>query len=278
VISFPWASDLAYRVKGESPPQRQAASPPVQVTEAFAETTPAAFDPVMLNEPLAAAMTRVEDWRKITAYVSDDAEAPIRIDVEQGWGGEPQKRHTLAFDAATGDETSYATFGDQSPGRRLRTFMRFAHTGEFFGILGQTLAGLASLVGVLLVWSGLALAWRRLARPLLARLTHGRPLTPAVAVGGAGARDLSKPAPALEGPYLRLVDVPLGERVSLVRIDVPDDEMDSLLEKGLSLGCDLCPIRRTPSGHRVIEVDGSVLTVRHEVAACLCVQRSKKDV
>ena len=252
VISFPWASDLAYRVNGESPPQRRASTPPSQAAEPVVpEASPPVFEDAMLNTPLAAAMTEVDDWRAITAFLPEDVDAPLRIDIDRGWGGEPQKRHTLTFDAATGDETSNATFQDQSRGRRLRTFMRFAHTGEFFGILGQTLAGLASLVGVLLVWTGLALSWRRLARPLLQRLGDRR-----------------------TSPDLRLVDIPLGERVSLVRIDMPAGVMDPLLEKAMSPGCDLCPIRRTPSGDRIIEVDGSVLTVRHEVATCLCVRYS----
>lgn len=39
--------------------------------------------------------------------------------------------------------------------------MRFAHTGEYYGLAGQTLAGLASAGGAVLVYTGLALAWRR---------------------------------------------------------------------------------------------------------------------
>jgi uncharacterized iron-regulated membrane protein len=35
------------------------------------------------------------------------------------------------------------------------------HTGEAFGFFGQTIAGLASLGGCFLVWTGLAMAWRR---------------------------------------------------------------------------------------------------------------------
>jgi len=48
--------------------------------------------------------------------------------------------------------------------------IRFLHTGEVLGLAGQALAGLASLAGCLLVWSRLALAWRRLIRPLLRRV------------------------------------------------------------------------------------------------------------
>jgi uncharacterized iron-regulated membrane protein len=40
------------------------------------------------------------------------------------------------------------------------------HTGEQYGIVGQTIALLASLAACFLVYTGLALAWRRLIRPL----------------------------------------------------------------------------------------------------------------
>lgn len=39
---------------------------------------------------------------------------------------------------------------------------RFAHTGEVAGVVGQTVAGLASLGGAFLVWTGISLALRRL--------------------------------------------------------------------------------------------------------------------
>jgi len=62
----------------------------------------------------------------------------------------------------------YETFADQGPGRRLRSLMRFAHTGEVLGLAGQTVAGLASAGAVVLVWTGIALALRR-GRAWLAR-------------------------------------------------------------------------------------------------------------
>ena len=48
-----------------------------------------------------------------------------------------------------------------SPGRKLRTWVRGLHTGEALGFAGQTVAGLASLGGCFLVWTGFAMAWRR---------------------------------------------------------------------------------------------------------------------
>jgi uncharacterized iron-regulated membrane protein len=40
--------------------------------------------------------------------------------------------------------------------------VRFGHTGELGGLPGQLAAGLACVGGAVLVWTGLALAFRRL--------------------------------------------------------------------------------------------------------------------
>ncbi len=85
------------------------------------------------------------------------------------------------------------------------------------------------------------------------------------------------PEPRLDGPDLRLADVALGERVSLVRFDMPQAKLEPLLERGILPGCDLCPIRRSPSGDPIIEIEGSVLAVRQEIAARLCVQLCEQD-
>jgi uncharacterized iron-regulated membrane protein len=67
----------------------------------------------------------------------------------------------LVFDPFTGEVLRREGFADYTPGRQLRTWMRFLHTGEALGWAGQLLAAVASLGGVLLVWTGFALAWRR---------------------------------------------------------------------------------------------------------------------
>ena len=54
-------------------------------------------------------------------------------------------------------------FESLSAGRRLRSWLRFAHTGEIYGLTGQTIAGLATAGGAVLVYTGIALALRRLA-------------------------------------------------------------------------------------------------------------------
>jgi uncharacterized iron-regulated membrane protein len=50
------------------------------------------------------------------------------------------------------------------PGRRAQIWLRFLHTGEALGWPGQLAALLCTLACALLVWTGGALSWRRLAR------------------------------------------------------------------------------------------------------------------
>lgn len=81
--------------------------------------------------------------------------------IDQGNGGQPQKRSQLTLDRKTGEVVRWEPFSSYTTGRKLRSFLRFAHTGEVAGLAGQTIAGLASLGGAFLVWTGISLALRR---------------------------------------------------------------------------------------------------------------------
>jgi uncharacterized iron-regulated membrane protein len=110
------------------------------------------------------------EWRTLTLNIPPNAEAPtVRIGIDQGNGGQPHLRHTLTLDASTGAIETWAPFSSQTTGQQARSWIRFLHTGEALGLIGQTIAGLVSLTSVLMVWTGLALAWRRLVQPLLRR-------------------------------------------------------------------------------------------------------------
>lgn len=73
---------------------------------------------------------------------------------------------------------------------------------------------------------------------------------------------------------LSLAQVGLSQEVELVRIDLPVEEMEPLLERGILPGCRICPVRFSPSGDPIILVDGVLLALRKETAGCLCVRRS----
>jgi uncharacterized iron-regulated membrane protein len=171
-ISFPWASDLVYRVAGDTPPARPAAPRPEPPTgRSRGEGTSAV--PVLLtglDSAWAAAEARVPAWRTISTRLGALPDAPIVLTIDAGYGGQPQKRGTLTVDRKSGAVRSWETFDALSPGRRARSWLRFAHTGEYYGLVGQTVAGIVSTGGALLVYTGLALAWRRCVAWLRRRL------------------------------------------------------------------------------------------------------------
>ena len=177
VFSYGWASDLVYLSFGEDPPGRAgpAAGPGVE-----AIATPAATDPdvslranLSLDELFEHASTQLPDWQTITLTLPDADSATAEFRIDQGNGGQPQKRHDVTLDMYTGQLTLLQPFDSQSPGRQARLWIRFLHTGEALGIVGQTVAGLVSLTSLIMVWTGFALAWRRLVTPLFGRRRLG---------------------------------------------------------------------------------------------------------
>ena len=72
---------------------------------------------------------------------------------------------------------------------------------------------------------------------------------------------------------LRLTDISVDEVVELVRFEMPADQIEPLLERGVLPGCHVCPVRRSPSGDPIIDVDGVMLALRRETAGCICVKR-----
>jgi len=192
VFSYPWASNAVYRAFGEEPPAGRGggAGPAAQAptggvgrgggpapTGAAAAgsagapaATPAAVATMLPFDALFdRAATQVDDWKTITLTLPQPGAATVSFAIDQGNGGQPQLRHTLVLDGATGAVSSWQPFESQTAGRRARSWIRFLHTGEALGLAGQTIAGIVSLTSVIMVWTGLALAWRRLISPLFRR-------------------------------------------------------------------------------------------------------------
>jgi len=162
-ISYPWASNLVYRVVGETPPAPPQGGPGGPAARgAGRQAAPEAVDPTGIDAGFIAATHHASEWRVISIRVPRVAAPSVIVTVDEGYGGQPQKRGTLTFNRTSGREEKWESFSDSSPGRRLRSWLRFAHTGEYYGLPGQTVPGLVSAGGVVLVWTGLALAFRRL--------------------------------------------------------------------------------------------------------------------
>jgi uncharacterized iron-regulated membrane protein len=155
-ISFPWANALVYRAVGETPP------PPAGGARASGNGPQAStVHTEGLNTLWTRAEQQVPEWLSINLRLSASADAPAVFAIDGGNGGQPQLRSTLTLDRLTGDVVRWEPFESQSLGRRLRSWSRFTHTGEYYGLVGQTLAGLVSAGAGVLVVTGLTLAFRR---------------------------------------------------------------------------------------------------------------------
>jgi uncharacterized iron-regulated membrane protein len=199
VISYPFAGNMVYRVVGEQPPapQRPGAGGPggpggapraegprgegqrregaraeggraegARAEGGRGEGQRERGGPAVVSlDGLNAAWTRAENqvtgWKSISLRVPTSAAMPAVFTIDQGYAGQPQKRGTLTLNRATGEIVRWETFDSLSRGRQLRSWLRFSHTGEYYGLIGQTIAGLVSAGGALLVYTGLALALRR---------------------------------------------------------------------------------------------------------------------
>ena len=167
-ISFPWAGNLVYRLAGEAPPAAPRATSNVERRTSNGPSEGAGATPLAASLPLdgldeawARAIATAEGWRTITLRVPASAQAAFVFTIDRGYAGQPQLRGTLTVARDSVQTATWETFDAQSPGRRARSISRFLHTGEVLGLAGQTVAGLVSLGGVFLTWTGLALTWRR---------------------------------------------------------------------------------------------------------------------
>ena len=114
-----------------------------------------------LDELFARVGEQASGWRKISLSLPKTEVETLRFAIDAGSGGQPQLRSTMTLDAATGTVVRWEKFSDNTPGRRLRTWLRFLHTGEALGIIGQTIAGIVTGGAAVLVYTGLALTLRR---------------------------------------------------------------------------------------------------------------------
>ena len=179
-ISFSWGNALVYRLVSEEVPRPAAAAgrqggpaARLQATENAEESANGerggrnrdearARDNSGLNGLMARAEQQVPRWRSINMRIPTSRTGPVVFAIDRGDGGQPQLRSTLTLDRVSGAIVKYEAFSDLTPGRQIRNVMRFAHTGEVLGIPGQTVAGLVTAGGAVLVWTGIALALRRL--------------------------------------------------------------------------------------------------------------------
>lgn len=161
-FSYPWMTPLLYKAMGEEPPAARPAPPRAAPSSKTPEPAPEAkWVDASLNAHWETARQQMAGWKTISLRLPASSTAPLAFTVDAGNGARPDLRETVTINPASGEVEKRETYASLSGARQVRLWVRWLHTGEAGGFLGQTIAGLACAGGALLVWTGFALAWRR---------------------------------------------------------------------------------------------------------------------
>ncbi len=155
-ISYRWATDVIYSATRSQPPA-PGGVPVIELPAAATDVKPLSQDTL-----LGLAQKEIPQWNQITVRLGGPrGPQPAVFAVKQGSGAPRFATAQLTLNPFTGEVVRAEKYSDYNLGRRVRSWSRFLHTGEALGPAGQFIAALASLGGVVLVYTGFALAWRR---------------------------------------------------------------------------------------------------------------------
>ena len=154
-ISYPWANNLVYRLVGEEPPARPGAAAPAPGRRgwrlaAAAEGAARADGDRRPPRPPVPSISRgstrsgpgpsnrCPSGRASACAFPSSPQAPwtFSIDTSRTGAIRPDQRSQLTLDRRTAEVVRFEPYESQSLGRRIRTWMRFIHTGEAFGFVG----------------------------------------------------------------------------------------------------------------------------------------------
>ena len=165
VMSYPWANALVFRAVGEAVPVRS--GPPSGASALPGDLAAARLGGAQPLDPetlIAAAGAVVPGWTTAAIALPEPDAAYVALTMDRGNGRQAALRATLILDRVSGVVVAQSGAGAQSTGAQIRGWLRFAHTGEVYGVIGQTVAGLACVAAMVLVYTGFSLGLRRIGR------------------------------------------------------------------------------------------------------------------
>jgi hypothetical protein len=148
-MSFPWANAALYRAVGEEPPSacgrwpaswRRLLRRPRRAPEVWRDVAYDAIERAL--DSRAKHGNGLDDHHHARACVG--ARTVDVPPIDRGKRRPATGFARLSPWIGTWSDPVTKRFADQKLGARLRSFSRFAHTGEVLGVTGQTIAGLAS--------------------------------------------------------------------------------------------------------------------------------------
>ena len=166
IMAYPWANALLYRAAGDTPPAARAELEPKRPKPLAVEKFPT------LNAVIAQATIQDPKWKMLSMRLPADKDPNVLFTLDEGDGSRPQDRAQLVLTREKGQVVRWEPFSKNVRGRRWRLYARFLHTGEIFGAVGRSVALLAMLSLLMLVWTGFSLSVRRLAAWKTRKATH----------------------------------------------------------------------------------------------------------
>lgn len=154
VISYQWAGNLVYTLTGNEVPKQQQAPP----NAGGQNDTPFTI-PTNINAMWQLAESQSPGWKSVSLRLPISKDATFTIDEGKSWN--IFGRSTLTVDAASATVAKWEPYAERNSAQQIRSWMRFTHTGESFGLIGQFIGFLACIGGSVLVYTGFALAFRR---------------------------------------------------------------------------------------------------------------------
>jgi uncharacterized iron-regulated membrane protein len=116
-----------------------------------------------LDELILIVKDERPDWKSISLKLPLIDVLPASFTIDEGNGRQPQKRTKMNINQFTGDIEEVIPFSMKSKADQ-NLFLRFLHTGEVFGIFSQIIALVTTAASVIMIWCGIALAYRRLVK------------------------------------------------------------------------------------------------------------------
>jgi uncharacterized iron-regulated membrane protein len=155
IMAYAWANGLLYRAAGETLPavraERESKSGDLLPVERYKE----------LDVLMVKAAGQDPSWSSLMLRMPTAKGKEASITLDEGEGGDPRTKSQLTFTRKTAEVSKWVRYQDNTKARRWRLLTHFIHTGELFGVGGQTVAFGTSLGALVLVLTGFSLSIRR---------------------------------------------------------------------------------------------------------------------
>jgi uncharacterized iron-regulated membrane protein len=148
VIAHQWANNLLFAIAGSEVPK------PRKIEEKAQVIPPAE----QLAGMIAVAQERKPNWKMLSVRFS---KGYVNLSIDEDGPAGLYAKSQLSFDAESGQESFWEPYESLPTARKVRATMHPVHTGEAGGFFGQVLVALATLVSIVLVWTGFAMSYRR---------------------------------------------------------------------------------------------------------------------